>query len=125
MPRGSPLLPLPPRDVEYRLAFKLLAAGNALDREVLLSLVGRPLRYSEMRPLLRGRQDHNLTMALGRLRRDGLLRQRSDVRQSPPVNAYELSHLGRLVVLRMMQMVPAQESARILLRGKAAAEDAA
>ena len=113
---------LPPQDVEYKLAFQLLGADNALDRDILLALVGHPKRYSELQPLLRGKNDHNLTMALGRLRRDGLLRQRSDVRARPPANHYELSHLGTLVVLRMMQMLPAHESAAILLRGQAAAE---
>lgn len=114
--------PLPPDDIEYRYAYRLLGKDNTLDREVLLSLVGRPRRYTDLKPLLGGRADHNLTMALDRLHRDGIVRKRSDVRVSPPIDHWELSELGRLVVLRMMQMLPAYTAAEMVLRGRGASE---
>lgn len=123
MPSPSRLA-LPEPDVEYRLAYRLLSARSSLDREVLLALVARPRRYAELKPLLRGRRDHNLTKSLHRLRWGGLVDQRGDFRHDPPVTTYELSNLGTLVVFRMMQMLPAHESAEALLRGRAAGERA-
>jgi DNA-binding HxlR family transcriptional regulator len=113
--------PPPEPDMEYRQAHHLLGSDNPLDREILESLVGRPHRFSELKPLLKAKRDHNLTMALERLRRDGLIAQRVDARRKPVVKSYELTHLGILVVLRMQQMIPAYESAQVLLRGQQAA----
>ena len=109
---------LPPQDVEFRLAHALLGSTNPLDREVLVSLVGRPRRYSELKPLLGEKAENNLTMALDRLRRDGLLAQTVNARRRPVVKTYQLTDLGVLVVFRMNQMIPAHESVRALLRGR-------
>jgi DNA-binding HxlR family transcriptional regulator len=107
--------------VEYRLAHALLGNTNPLDRAIVVSLVGRPRRYSELKGLLEGKADNNLTMALERLRRDGLIDQFVNARKRPIVKSYQLTELGVLVVFRMNQMLPAHESAQALLRGRGAA----
>ncbi|MEK6975242.1 MAG: winged helix-turn-helix transcriptional regulator [Candidatus Thermoplasmatota archaeon] len=111
----------PAEDVEYHLAHRFLGQDNPLDRGILEGLVGRPRRYGELKPLLQGKRDHNLTMALDRLRRDGLVDQRIDASTKPPTKSYELTNLGVHVVLRMHEMLPARVSAETLLRGQAAA----
>jgi DNA-binding HxlR family transcriptional regulator len=118
-PRGSPDL-LPPPDVEYLLAHRLLGDPNPLRKAVVLELLGRPRRYSELREALSVGSDNRLTRALRYLQEDGIVDQRLDVSQRPPSPSYELSSLGRLVLVRMLQMTPPAESARMLLRGKAA-----
>jgi DNA-binding HxlR family transcriptional regulator len=123
MPRAADLLP--PPDVEYLLAHRLLADRNPLPKQVVLELLGRPRRYGELREALRVRSDNRLTRALRYLQEDGIVDQRVDASRRPPVLSYELSALGRLVLVRMLQMIPADDSARLLLRGKAAdVEDA-
>jgi DNA-binding HxlR family transcriptional regulator len=112
---------LPSKDEDTRLAHGLLGRVNRLDLEILRLLVGRPRRYSELRPLLRGRNDHNLTMSLDRLRRDGLVRRRSDVSHDPPIDVYELTSLGILVYDRTVQF----ELASALGRGAAARRSSA
>lgn len=110
---------LPPPDEEYRLAHRLLGKENDLDLRILTALVGRPRRFSELGALLGVKQKNNLTVALARLRRDGLIDQRIDARRRPPTHRYELTQLGVLVVFRMNQMLPAHESAEALRRGRA------
>lgn len=119
MPQGY-VAPSPAEDVEYHHAHRLLGQDNPLDRRIVETLVGRPRRYGELKGLLEGKRDHNLTMALDRLRRDGLVDQRVDASSRPTVKSYELSQLGIQVVLRMHEMLPAHISAQILLRGQAA-----
>lgn len=115
-------LPLPAEDIEYKLAYKLLGKDNTLDKEIMFRLVGRPQRYSELKPLLGDKHDHNLTMALERLRDDGLLRRRTDFREGSQVDSYELSELGKLVVFNMVRMGPVQDSIDAYLRGREALE---
>lgn len=110
----------PAEDVEYHHAHRLLGQDNPLDRAIVEDLVGRPRRYGELKALLAGKRDHNLTMALDRLRRDGLVDQRIDASNKPPTKSYELTNLGVQVVLRMHEMIPAHVSAQTLLRGQAA-----
>lgn len=109
---------LPEPDVEYRLAHALLGGTNRLDRDIVLALVGRPKRFSELKPLLGEKAENNLTMALDRLRRDGIIAQTVNARRRPPVRTYQLTDLGVLVVFRMNQMVPAHESIEALRRGR-------
>ncbi|HEV8359347.1 MAG TPA: winged helix-turn-helix transcriptional regulator [Candidatus Thermoplasmatota archaeon] len=116
--RSSDLLP--PPDVEYLLAHRLLADRNPLRKSVVLELVGRPRRYGELRSALGIRSDNRLTRALRYLQEDGIVDQRMDLGLKPGAMSYELSPLGRLVLIRMLQMIPAEDSARLLLRGKAA-----
>lgn len=113
-------LGLPPPDVELVLAHRLLADPNPLRREVVLELLGRPRRYGELRGALRVGNDTRLTRALARLQEDGVVDQRVDARRRPAVLSYELSELGRLVLVRMLQMQPAVDAARLVLRAHAA-----
>lgn len=89
------VFPDPDPDDVPRLAYQLLGKKSRLDMEVLDNLVGQPRRYTELRDaLIQGRTDTPLTRALQRLQRDGLIRRRSDVSQSPPIDRYELTDLG-------------------------------
>lgn len=112
---------LPPPDIEYLLAHRLLADSRSLKRRVVMELLGRPRRYSELRTELQVANDNQLTRALRYLQEDGLVDQRIDASARPAIRSYELSPLGRLVLVKMLQMLPAAESAQMLLRGKAAA----
>jgi DNA-binding HxlR family transcriptional regulator len=120
MPTRRPVDLLPPPDLEYLLAHRLLSDRNPLRKSVVLELLGRPRRYGELREALEVRSENRLTRALRYLQEDGIVDQRADASQRPIVLSYELSALGRLVLIRMLQMTPAEDSARLLLRGKAA-----
>lgn len=111
---------LPPRDVEYRLAVRLLHQDPPLDREILEVLVGRPRRYRDFKPLLKGRNDNVLTKALTRLRDEGLIKQGLDWETKE--QRYALMELGKLVIFRLHEMVPHHESIRAYERGVKATE---
>lgn len=113
-------LPLPPRDWVPRLA-RGLQRERAVDRAVLESLMARPATFGELRPLLRGRGDNNLTQALRRLRRDGLLRTRSEVDRSPAVDHYEATELGVAVYAALVREETLAELADALHRRHAVA----
>lgn len=108
--------PFPKADEEERLAHRLLSTKNRLDLDVLRSLVGRPRRYSELQPLLGTKNDNNLNMALHRLRRDGLIRQRRDLSQSPPGAEYELSSQGIRVYELTLQVGPLAKALELFRR---------
>lgn len=88
----------PPKNWAFGLA-KAIETGNALDRQIALRLVGRPHRFSELQPLLRGRGKNNLTQALRRLRFSGVIHMRTNLYATPRYDYYELTHLGIRVVL--------------------------
>ena len=90
----------PPRNWSFGLA-KTLERGNPLDREIVLELVGRPHRFSELQPLLRGRGKNNLTQALRRLQLSGLIHMRTNFHAAPRYDYYELTTLGIRVVLTL------------------------
>lgn len=99
---------MPEPDIEYKLALRLLNQDPPLDRRILEQLVGRPHRYNELKPLLKGRNDNVLTKALARIRDEGLISQglhstRTDERR------YQLTELGKLVVFRIHEMLPYEE----------------
>lgn len=110
--------PLPARDEDLRLAHRLLGTRNRLDLEILRALVGRPRRYRELQPLLRGKNDNNLNMALHRLRRDGLIRQRRDLTQTPPTFEYELGSQGIRVYELSLQIRPIAETVALYRRAE-------
>lgn len=85
--------PDPPLDWIPRLA-RALAGGRILDRRILERLMARPAAYGELKPLLAGKGDNNLTQALRRLRRDGLVRTRTDVYADTPLDQYEATEVG-------------------------------
>lgn len=94
--------PDPPKNWSFNLA-KQLEGGNPIDREVALTLMGRPHRYAELLPLLRGKGDNNLTQALRRLRDDGIIQMRTNLRARPHYDDYELTDLGIDVVLGLAE----------------------
>jgi DNA-binding HxlR family transcriptional regulator len=104
--------------VHLRLAYALVAEEGDLRRTVLLELVGRPRRYTELKGLLRGRRDHNLTVALTRLQRDGLIDRRTDARARPVVHAYELTPLGIQAILAMQAIRPVHEAVQAYNKGR-------
>ena len=107
-----------PDDLTLRRAYELVAEEGDLRRLILFDLIGRPRRYNELKPLLRGRRDHNLTVALTRLQRDGLVDRRTDARQRPVVHSYELTPLGIQVILGMQSIRPVHEAFESYRRGR-------
>lgn len=108
----------PAKDAELALAVRLLGHRTAIDLELLDSLVGQPMRYAALQDLLKGRNDTVLNRALSRLTREGLVQQRLDVRHRHRV--YGLTALGKLVLYRVQQMRPVQQSIDAYRRGLAA-----
>jgi len=104
--------------IHLRLAYKLVAEEGDLRRRVILELVGRPRRYTELKPLLGPRRDHNLTAALTRLQRDGLIDRRTDARKRPVVQAYELTALEIHTVLAMQAIGPVHEAVEAYHKGR-------
>ncbi|MBI2078331.1 MAG: helix-turn-helix transcriptional regulator [Euryarchaeota archaeon] len=105
---------LPPDDIEYKLAHHLLGAASPLQRDVLYALLGRPKRFTELRPLVKGRSDNNLTHALKALRLEGVIDQRVESATRPPAWVYELSDLGIDVVRVMERLGALQVASRAL-----------
>lgn len=95
---------LPPPGIEYRLANEILGKSNRLSRNILTELMGRPRRYSDLKGLLHGKSENNLTHALKQLLEEGVVRQRVDARQAKPIFYYQLSFLGIQVILKMEQL---------------------
>lgn len=93
-PASALRLEPPEVDLERSIAHRLYAARGGLESEVLDALVARPKRYTDLRPLLRGRNDNVLTKALRRLLGEGLVNQRGDPTRKPPAVTYELTSLG-------------------------------
>ncbi len=114
------LFALPARDIEYRTAARLLNQEPPLDREIVEALVGRPSRYSELQPLLRGRNDNVLNKALARLRDEGVIQQGVDIERNH--KTYSLTTLGKFVIFRLHEMVPHHDSILAYQRGAAALE---
>lgn len=95
-------------------ACRIVAQSSDIDRRILRSLSEGAKRYSELKPVLDGRNDHNLTVALKRLQREGLIRRRSGGGEGRDVHRYELSGLGRhtLLAIDEIQEVGSQGSQR-------------
>lgn len=92
----------PPARWSLTLA-KKLAAGNPLDEEIVMKLVARPQRYADLRPLLRGKGENNLTQALYRLELDSIVLMRTNFQATPSYDYYELTDLGVDVVMRLAE----------------------
>lgn len=71
---------------------------DGLCRSVLESLEEEPKRWSELKPLLEGRGDESLNMALRFLQGQSLIERRTVAREKPVVHRYELSPLGAEVL---------------------------
>lgn len=108
-----------PGDLELKLAHQLLSTEDGISRRVLYDLLGRPKRYSELKPVLpEGKSENSLTVALKTLRRNGLIDQRTDAREAPVVHRYEITPLGIQVVLTIQQIQPLQQQLSILQKAK-------
>ncbi|MCA1810639.1 MAG: winged helix-turn-helix transcriptional regulator [Halobacteriales archaeon] len=109
-------LGLPPPDVEYRLAVRLLAQEPPFGQEILEALVGYPKRYRDLKVLLGGRSENVLTKALRRLRENGLVKQGVDL-DAGADKVHSLTELGKLTVFRLHEMVPHAQSIQAYERG--------
>lgn len=111
---------LPP-NWDLTLAHRILGKDSDLDRNVLLTLIGRPQRFSELEPLLRGRGKNNLTQALLRLESEGLIQARLNARRTPSVQTYELTAFGILVIRNLIALEKAGQVPELLRRLDASA----
>lgn len=109
---------------------RLLGQANCLDLRILEALVAEPKRFTELKPLIGERYDHNLTVALARLARDALIERRSFLEADEVVHRYRLTPVGVEALLMSNKLQPLSQTieqlAQILLagRGKAAPETA-
>lgn len=106
---------LPEPDVEYALALKLLAQPARTQLQVLEALMGEPKTYSELKPVLKGRNNNVLTKALRPLRETGLIQ--SGLKDDMKTKTYRLTSLGKLVILCSHEMLPHQQSIEAYRRG--------
>lgn len=99
-----------PEDLELKLAHQLLSTKDGVSRKVLYELLGRPKRYSELKPALgEGKSENSLTVALKTLRRNGLVDQRTDARKEPVVHRYQITSLGIQTVLAIQRLQPIEQ----------------
>lgn len=105
--------PIPPDLGEYQTALRLLG-GHKVEREVLFRLVGRPRRYSDFKPVLRGQNDTALTRALSRLCDDwALVDRRTEIKGGREIDLYEINALGVHVLFLLDRLRPVQETAQL------------
>lgn len=109
---------LPEPDAEYALAIHLLSQPARTQLDILEALMGEPKTFSELRPLLRGRNNNVLTKALRALREQGLIQV--GLRQDLKTKAYRLTSLGKLAILRSREMIPHHQSIEAYRRGRRA-----
>jgi DNA-binding PadR family transcriptional regulator len=103
--KAMPFTAEPPEPgMEFRLAHRLMGADSDLGRRLLGALVGRPRRFAELKPLLGKRTPANLTQALRRLTRDGLIIQRTTDWDAPGSKTHELTSLGILVLYHIVEL---------------------
>lgn len=72
-----------------------------MDYAIVDALVGQPQRYTDLKPLLSGKNDKGLDRALDRLKSDGLIQQGYDV--SRKESRYALTIIGKLVWSKVQQ----------------------
>lgn len=106
---------LPEPDAEYALALELVSQRARTQLRILETLMGQPRTYSELRPLLEGRNNNVLTKALRSLRERGLIQ--TGLRDDLKTATYRLTPLGQLVILRSHEMLPHQQSIEAFERG--------
>lgn len=90
-------LPEPvPGGLENALAHYVLAGADALVRPVLDAVADGPKSYTELRPLLKGRNDNALNRVLRWMVDEGLI-ENGTYPSAPKVPMYQLRLFGRLV----------------------------
>lgn len=106
---------LPEPDAEYAMAVRLLAQPARTQMQILEALMGEPKTFSELRPLLEGRNNNVLTKALRALREKGLIQ--TGLRDDLKTKTYRLTPLGKIVLLRSHEMIPHHQSIEAYRRG--------
>lgn len=96
---GAMRIEPPEPDEAARQARELMGKESDLDLRILFDLLGAPKRYSDLKPLLGDRGDHNLTVALERLQDRGLVDRRTDARGDTATHTYQVTDLGVQVAL--------------------------
>lgn len=91
-------------DGEFNVARSLMAADRDLDRRIVGALAEGPRRFGDLKSLLAKRTEANLTQALARLTRDGLIVQRAADWQDPTLKTHELTPLGTRVLYHIVEM---------------------
>lgn len=76
------------------LAYEVLSQESGLWGRILYSLLGRPRRFSELEPQLEEASPNNLTYALKKFRRKGLIDRRKDLVDDEVVPIYQITPQG-------------------------------
>lgn len=97
-PEPYPIDPPDPGQPEEQ-ARRILAQSSEIESQILRSLSEGARRHSELDAVLDGGDGPNVTQALERLQREGLIRRRSGDGSEPDVHRYELSGLGHHTLL--------------------------
>lgn len=104
----------PSRNRDAGLAVALAAKRNPLDANILRLVAESPKRYTELAHELGVRHENNLTVALQRLGRDGLIEQATDIEEGKIVRSYEATVLGKATLVdadRVMSAVTGKDEA--------------
>lgn len=110
---------LPSPDLDYRLAVELVAQPARTQLDILEALMGEPRTFTDLKPVLAGRNNNVLTKALRSLREKGLIQP--GLAADLKTKRYGLTPLGKQVILRSHEMIPHQQSIDAYQRGVAAA----
>lgn len=110
-PTNTLALQPPEAGLEMVLARRIHNARSNLMEEILDHMAGRPQRYADLQPLLRGRNTNVLNKALKKLAGEGLVDQYGDPGDSESMR-YQLTSLGvavrdAIVELRFAERVHA------------------
>jgi DNA-binding HxlR family transcriptional regulator len=111
-PHGTLVLTPPGEGLELELARRLHNLRSGLEEQIIDKLAGRPQRYADLQPLLRGRNTNVLNKALHALASEGLIDPYGDPAE-PKSSKYQLTTLGvavrdAIVELRFGERVHAQ-----------------
>lgn len=93
--------PQAPPNKTLQTAHRLLGKESPLDRQILQKVLGSPARFRELRPLIEGRSDNVLTLALDRLEDEGLIKRRADASGDAVVPRYHVTDFGTQVLATM------------------------
>lgn len=101
---ANTLLIVPPEPgLELHLARRIHAARSRLEEEILDQLAGRPRRYADLQPWLRGRNTNVLNKALRSLSNEGLIDQYGDP-EEPRSSKYQMTSLGTAVLYALIEL---------------------
>lgn len=103
-----------PEGYEDRIALRLLNQEPPLDLQILEDLMGARKRYSDLKHLLRGRNENVLTKALQRLQDCGAIQ--SGLTPDLKMKTYGLTALGKLIIFRVHEFRPIATSIQAYLR---------